>query len=362
MDQRFVLFCLILAYFSAFAKAESSPSLVPPAIKAIIDGYFAEKVQAIEVINFGEKNGRGVATVESFLKLGDVSIPMKVTMAHSLSHEFKLNLSSILFFDSPENFKQTQKRIVFQHGNLISHPHLVYIHNALMNDIQVAAYKKHTIDKTMFFVNEKRESIELTTSFMFSPGACHKNKFRVINRFTRQQKRWEKSEFLETKNMNFYGCQLEVSPQAAAYFTEEFNYFDEEQEKTVSVVNTVTAYMDFFTPEEMLKFSTYAIDIQSRKIFIPPGELYGDFEKMLLPFDTPTWIAIVSLILVTIVAILIFKLMPPEIQEVIFGRSNRSPLMNFISIVLNGGQAMTMVENVPRVLLMTFIFWTLIFR
>jgi hypothetical protein len=214
----------------------------------------------------------------------------------------------------------------------------------------------------MFLVSESLQSIELATSFMFSPGVCHKNQFRVINRFTRRLKRWENSEFFETKNKNFHGCSLEISLRSAEIFSNDLKYIPEYQEHQVLVADTVTAYMKFVDPEEILEVSTYVIDIQPRKIYIPPGELYGDFEKMLLPFDTPTWIGIVLLILVTIVAILVIKMKQPEIQEVIFGRNYRSPLMNFLSIVLNGSQKNTMVENAPRILLMTFIFWTLIFR
>jgi hypothetical protein len=362
MVQRVVLFWLTLTCFSALAKAETPRSIAPHAIAAMIDGYFARNVHAMEIVNFGQKNGRSEATIENLLKLVDVSVTMKVTTPHPDSNDFKLNTSSILLFDSPENFNRTQNRIVFQHGNLISHPHLVYIHNASMDDIQVAANKNHTIDKTMFFVNETCESIELATSFMFSPSVCHKNQFRVVNRFTRRQKRWEKSEFYQTKYKNFHGCPFEIPWNRGSFLAHVFKFTSKETIHQVSVANTVTAYIDIITPREILDVSSYVSDIQPRKIYIPPGELYGDFEKMLLPFDTPTWIAIVLLILMGIVSILIIKLKPPEIQEVVFGRNNRSPLMNFFDIVLNGGQQNAMVENVPRILLVTFIFWTLIFR
>jgi hypothetical protein len=357
MTRRFELLLFVLGCSSVLCKVKVSETMAPFAIEAMIDGYFA-----MEIVNFGQKNGRSEATIENLLKLVDVSVPMKVTRPHPDSNEFKLNTSSILLFDSPENFNQTQNRIVFQHGNLISHPHLVYIHNASMDDIQVAANKNHTIDKTMFFVNETHELIELATSFMFSPGVCHKNQFRVINRFTRRQKRWEKSEFYQPKNTNFHGCPIEIPWIKGDFLAEVFNFKIERTLYEVSVIDTATAYVDIITPQEILDVSSYVADIQPRKIYIPPGELYGDFEKMLLPFDTPTWIAIVSLILMGIVTILVIKLKPQEIQEVIFGRNNRSPLMNFFDIVLNGGQQNALVENVPRILLMTFIFWTLIFR
>jgi hypothetical protein len=112
----------------------------------------------------------------------------------------------------------------------------------------------------------------------------------------------------------------------------------------------------------LIKYNYHTVDIQARKIYIPPGELYGEYEKMLLPFDTSTWIAIVMTIVMSILTILAIKLKDRLIQAVIFGRNNRSPLMNFINIVLNGGQHTTLMENVPRIFLMTLIFWSLIFR
>jgi hypothetical protein len=93
-----------------------------------------------------------------------------------------------------------------------------------------------------------------------------------------------------------------------------------------------------------------------------PGEIYGDYEKMLLPFDGFTWTGIILVILAGLVVIFIINCFKPSNQELIFGRNNRSPLMNFISIILNGGQANSVVETVPRMLLVLFIFWSLIFR
>jgi hypothetical protein len=99
-----------------------------------------------------------------------------------------------------------------------------------------------------------------------------------------------------------------------------------------------------------------------QKIFIPPGELYGDYEKMLLPFDLSTWIAISLSFFVSFFAILAIKWLSPNNQELYFGMNNRSPLMNFVSIMINGSQTNNLIENVPRIFLMTFMFWSLIFR
>jgi hypothetical protein len=139
------------------------------------------------------------------------------------SDELKFKNPSILLFDSPENFKQTNSWIVFQHGHLTSYPHIVLVHDATIDDIQVAANKNHTIDRTIFLVNETRHSISLATSFMFTPEACYTNQFRVIDRFTKLQNRWENSNFFVEKYKNFHGCPLELDSDFLP-FDKNLNY------------------------------------------------------------------------------------------------------------------------------------------
>jgi hypothetical protein len=103
-------------------------------------------------------------------------------------------------------------------------------------------------------------------------------------------------------------------------------------------------------------------EIDAKKIFIPPGELYDDYEKMFLPFDDGAWIAIGVTVVGTLAAILVMKMFSWRVQGIIFGRNNRSPTMNFISILINGSQHTSLVENSSRLLLMTFMIWSLIIR
>jgi hypothetical protein len=356
---------LFVVCFASFANTRSDELLVPYAIKAIIDEYFAKNVHEIEVINFGVRNGRGDETIGRLLRLGNQRMPMKVIRdvgEQFESDEYKLNTSSIVLFDSPENFNRTQHRIVFQHGYLISHPHLVHIHNAEIEDIQVVAHKNYTIDKMIFLVHETLHSIQLATSYMFTPEACHENQFKVINRFTRGQKRWENSNFFVEKYRNFYKCQVDF-PEPTIGLSRELNYSHTSNpiDSRTLLNETITYYIQFLG-NEMFQVSSYVFHIESRKIVIPPGELYGDYEKMFFPFDNATWVAIGVTIFLAIFTILVVKLRPLKIQEIVFGRNNRSPLMNFISILINGSQHRTMVENGPRICLAIFLFWSLIFR
>jgi hypothetical protein len=361
-----LLFVVIVIHFTSFANTRTAESLVPYAIKSLVNEYFANNVHEIEIINFGVRYGQGEETIEKIMRLGNQRMPMKVTrdIRKQLElDEYKLNTSSVLLFDSPENFNQTQHRIVFQHGNIISYPHLVHIHNAEMEDIQVVAYKNFTIDKTNFLTHETLHSIQLTTSFMFTPEACYKNQFKVINRFTRGQKRWENSNFYKEKYMNLYKCEVEFPDDNVIALTHELNFTTKRINISDILLNeTFSFYLKYLSVTSAYEFTSYMIHIESRKIVVPPGEVYDDYEKVFLPFDNATWISIAVTIGVAILTILLVALKSPEIQEVIFGRNNRSPLMNFISILLNGDQPRTMMENAPRIFLLVFLFWSMIFR
>jgi hypothetical protein len=243
----------------ATASSRTTESLAVHAIKAVIDEYFAKTVHEIEVISFGTRYGQAEEIIEKLLRFGQQSIPMRITREareRLQSNEFKLNKPSILLFDSPENFNRTQQRIVFQHGNIVSHPNLVYIHNATIADIQVAGYKNHTIDKTIFLVNETLHSIELATAFLFTPDACHTNQFKVINRFTRQPKHWDNSNFFVEKYNKLHGCALDFDYKTA-FFAGLLNFPLKEVNNEVLLNETISFSFDFLTNNTIQSFKTY---------------------------------------------------------------------------------------------------------
>jgi hypothetical protein len=363
MTRLALLFLFILLDFSAVVNTKAPKLMARAAIKAVIDEYFANNFRVIEVINFGEQKGQAEKIVENVLKLRDQKITMRVR-ADSPSGYFemmRLGQPSVLLFDSPENFNKIQNRIAFKIGQLRSHPHLVYIHNASIKDIEVVSNKGHMIDRTIFLVNETLHSIELATSFLFTPEACHKNQFKVINRFTRARKRWDNSKFFVEKYRNFYGCAIELWKEYPI-LESHLNLTRKYLEGGPYLDKTISFSIEHLSLNKLRRFNTYVTDMYPRKIYIPPGEVYGDYEKMLLPFDTSTWIAIVLTIGMSIITIVTLKMKPVKIQEIIFGENNRSPFMNFISILLNGGQVTNLFGNAPRIFLLTVIFWSLIFR
>jgi hypothetical protein len=364
MKQRVVLLLFILIY----SVEVSSSALAPFAIKAIIDEYLSQFDYKIRVLNFGVRNGQAEKTIVDILGFKDKPMPMAISSIirnDGFNETIELKSPSILLFDSPEDFNRTQAQIVFRRAyTLVSHPHIVYIHNATIEDIQVAAYKNHTIEKTIFLVNETPHSIDLATAFLFTPEACHTNQFKVINRFIHRQMQWENSKFFVEKYSNFHGCLMEGTNICDVFedFMKMMNFTCSYETKHLVSYEPISFSFRRLPKSTMESNVVYVIHFEMIKIFVPPGELYGDFEKMLLPFDKFTWIAIGVTIVMAIATIIIIKLKPPVIQNLIFGSNNRSPLMNFVSIVITGGQHTSLNESGPRIFLIIFIFLSLIFR
>jgi hypothetical protein len=309
--------------------------------------------------------------IEELLKLGNQSMPMSIHKeAGGTQTSIWLKNPSILLFDSPKNFNQSLGRITFRHVTDTKFPpYLIYINQAKMRDIVAIQRSNFVFDKTVFLVNETRQSILLATTFYFTPVACYSNQYRVINQFTRQNYRWDNTNFFVEKYRNFYNCSLFTKNRKKLHFSfaysimaEALNFSLKDLKKSIKSFETITFHFKSVGFTYGGRLNMFVMQIEMRKILVPPGELYSDYEKMLLPFQTITWIAIFLTIAISITTIIVLKLRSKELQKVIFGSNNSSPLMNFVSIVLNGSQHTTLIETVPRMCLAVFLIWSLIFR
>jgi hypothetical protein len=113
------VFLSLIIFLSVAVNIKATELLAPHAIKRVIDNYFAKKVHEIEIVNFGRKNGQAEEALDELLRLGITSVPMKVTTNARKYLDFgdyRLQKPSVLLFDSPDIFKQTQDSINFQPG------------------------------------------------------------------------------------------------------------------------------------------------------------------------------------------------------------------------------------------------------
>jgi hypothetical protein len=362
MNRRVLLLVISLIISNSTAHFKSLSHF---AIKGIIDEYYSSNDHQIQVVNFGTRNEAAENTIEKLFKLSSTSISIQLSN-HAFSSRIRLNISSILLFDSPEHFNRLKNTIMWQPNSKTTFRHLVYFPKGEIKDIETfqSAYI-HAID---FLVDESRNSIKLVTAFLFSPGACRKIRINVINRFTRGRMKWENSNFFLEKFKDFHKCNISVGynkhsvHEVYSILANQLNFRLFKSKKKSFLDDQFSFLYSSLVPVLMERANVFITDIEIKKMYIPPGELFGVYEKMVLPFDTGAWIAIFLTLLLVFSGIFIIKRFPKEIQAAIFGTNNPSPLMNFISIFLNGGQHSILIKNAPRFFLFIVIFWSLIIR
>jgi hypothetical protein len=92
------------------------------------------------------------------------------------------------------------------------------------------------------------------------------------------------------------------------------------------------------------------------------GKLYTQYEKLTLPFDFTTWILLWLTFAIAFIVIFIINMLPLEFQDVFYGEGVRMPAFNVVGTFFGIGQTRLPHSNFPRILLMLFIWFCLIFR
>lgn len=370
--------------FLTFSHAKPFKPLAQFAISTILNEFFVQESPKVDVIFFKDEKRKSGEIVSGILRHKNESIAMKIMEGDIRNPSFmKLQMSSILIFDSPKAFKETCNEITWQTHREKLHKHLVYIANASASDIEENIKDGFSIDSVDFLVNETEKSIDLVTSFMFSPQACRSNQLMTINKFLRKTLKWESSTFYPSKYRNFHGCELIVATsedfeendcrrQILPTIAHNLNYKIEPKiiDPSVPLLMQLLRDVDLtevgkrdisrLANDDLIFGPSYALGRAT--FFVPPGEPYTALEKMFLLFDLEVWIAIIVTLLIALAVIQVVNLMPLKVQNFIYGRYIRTPTFNLVAISLTGAQLKIPGRNFSRFLLMLFIIWSLIFR
>lgn len=107
---------------------------------------------------------------------------------------------------------------------------------------------------------------------------------------------------------------------------------------------------------------TRALFVDKIILVIPPASLFGSMEKLLLPFEFFTWIALV-LTLTSACFVLTFLLFSSDKwRALIIGLNIKNEYLNIWNILLGGSQTRLPGRNFARFLLMSFVMLCLVIR
>lgn len=364
-------FVLKEIYCESYSKVDSVASY---AINSILSKYFSEKSPKVDLIYFGKRE----SLVTKILRNKNDSTAIKVSKsAEESPFKIRLNISSILLFDSAQTFRR--QTIVWQTDKTVRHRHLVHIPNSDVDDLWHIK-DGFLIDKVNFLLNGTGKSINLVSSFMFTPKQCRSNQYALINRFNVSTMKWSTPLFYQEKYRNLYGCKLFIltnntngknsePADVIDSFAKDSNFktayfLGRKQNFAVNVSNydllADPATWSIEYKGDLVRSYPYFIDRWT--FFIPPGELYTPFEKMFLPFQFEVWIGILVTLLIGFVAIQIINFTSIRVQSFVYGHNIQAPTVNLAATFLCGVQTKVPGRNFARFLLMNFIIWCLIIR
>lgn len=284
------------------------------------------------------------------------------------SKEFQLNRTSIVLFDSIQQFKKCAPKIRWLQDPGTRHKHIVSAPELLENDI-LDFKDGFKLDHVIFLTNETQKSVDLSASFMFTAAACSKNQPRTFNRFNGT---WNNSILFPSKYDDMHGCHLtmgafsyDIAPDFFPSLTRCSNFeLDVEDSDNWTDLASKDFYRLFVSYHDFLenKIVSEPFIFTKYAFYVPDGEPYGQFEKMWMMFEPEVWLGICCTLLFWAVAIQVINRSSQTVQHFVYGRDINTPTMNLFDIFLNGGKYKVPKRNFARFILMLFVYWCLVVR
>lgn len=264
----------------------------------------------------------------------------------------------------------------------------------------------------VYFLIEEENSVKLLTFEWFTRNKCDGKELVVVNEY-KESTGWKNENFEIRKFFNFHGCQIGIgvirdfpatffmalrdkfknpippseiqyagyyvtlikdmssnlnykyafNPSLSDILVELSDHFSRYHIKDVKVdLRIVSCPNSVYLTQTFLLHVTNAHAFAENFLLIPPGELYTDLEKFLLPFDMETWIGTIAVFFVAFVAIFVVHCCKKSVRDEVYGIGVRNPCLNLFAHFCGLGQNVLPFNNFPRILLMTFILFSLIIR
>lgn len=138
------------------------------------------------------------------------------------------------------------------------------------------------------------------------------------------------------------------------------NMININQSKKIDFFNQISIKNEFVLHDNQECFSTlFSYDMN---IMYSQPEPYTNYEKMILPFDSDTWIYFILFFCFAFVGISLINLMPKTFKNLVYGKGVKMPTFNAIGTFFGIGQTKLPDNNFARIILMHFIIFCLIFR
>jgi hypothetical protein len=247
------------------------------------------------------------------------------------------------------------------------------------------------IQFTYFLINTYH-TLVLKTFEWWTEETCNEPKLRKINEFNMTTGRWLKPFKIPKKFTNFHGCNLtvysnifrintlmimqhegdgamEFHPRISEAFekrqanedlmadiyAEKGNFSHSKGGELDAQILQVT---DWFSPVEC-SIALFSMPLVS--MYTPPDP-YTNYEKMILPFDSDTWMYLIVVFCLSFLSIFIINQFPKAFKDLVYGKNVKMPSFNVLGAFFGIGQTKLPDNNFGRIILIFFIIFCLVMR
>lgn len=363
------------------------------AIASIINSLSEQNLLRFQVISFGNED-RSLEILNK--KIGELSkYPIMFRTINNVSEKITIDIDESQVLLSQDGLYQT---VYYTVNGDIKKPYEVgdkfksyrhsfsLIYNLNQNNISTVGEQD---PRFHHLINENSDSFTLMRLNLYPLQSC-KPRFEPINVFNFKNSQWANETFRRPrKKFNNCTCYLLMSGTIdldfmklvrvndklilKGYFGKILNIFAEKYEINYENIPpkgakgfvhdiVVQTYNVGLLKINLLYYATFPLTFETNKFLVTRGSYYTYYEKMILPFDDWTWIAIIATFVSSFFAIIVIRYMKPEVQKFILGFNNADPFLNLTEIFFGLGLIRVPERNFARYLFMMFTILCLILR
>lgn len=127
--------------------------------------------------------------------------------------------------------------------------------------------------------------------------------------------------------------------------------------------NLTLGFFSRLPPRDSTMTASYVYYVSNLIWLIPPGRPFGDFEKLMMPFQNDIWIACSTVFSIAFLVIFIIKCFgTQQMRNFTFGRHIASPELNIVNLLLSGSIPRLPTRNFARTILLLFMFFCFIIQ
>lgn len=360
--------------FEIIIYGESSP-LINKRIRKI-SGDFTAKVNHFSKTNLWDH----IITESAIIFIKEFNSFEELIRNATLLNKFQAKLWYIVYIESEKDFSNF-KRILRTWKN---HYTLKYTRDMYL-------------DYFSYFVIEQKCEIKLATIEFFTEELCNQAQIVTVDSFNKSSKSWSNKLKFQEKFKHFHDCMIVlkieidndvvfkdplskkvigVTPDISQVVAQKGNfsaYLQTHGDQTladwsfdivngVELIPQVSVFVGIpLHYDAGLHLTTTFAEINFFFI-VTPGDIFSNWEKVLLPFDNDTWMYLLITFGVAFFVVFLINRRPVKFQNLFYGEGVKYPGFNILGSFFGVSQFKLPSENFARILLIFFLFFCLIFR